>query len=32
MHPMNMGEHTGGGENTHNAAFRRLAARFCKVL
>lgn len=25
------GEDTGGNENTHNAAFRKLAARFCKI-
>lgn len=25
------GKNTGGNENTHNAAFKRLAARFCKV-
>ncbi|WP_439398754.1 hypothetical protein ACRQ5Q_15265 [Bradyrhizobium sp. PMVTL-01] len=25
------GLNTGGGENVHNAAFRKLAARFCKV-
>lgn len=25
------GLNTGGNENTHNSAFRRLAARFCKV-
>jgi hypothetical protein len=25
------GKNTGGNENTHNAAFKRLATRFCKV-
>lgn len=26
-----LGKNTGGNANTHNAAFRRMAARFCKV-
>lgn len=25
------GQDTGGNENTHNAAFRKLAKRFCKI-
>jgi hypothetical protein len=26
-----LGLNTGGNENTHNAPFRKLVARFCKV-